>query len=62
MQSILRLAARRRTAGKWQGVHRAGDLRMDWTEPLLRRSAMGIVPRGDAAGMPATSPGAKGLG
>ena len=34
--------------------HRAGELRIDWTEPLLRRSAMGVASSGVTDGMPAT--------
>ena len=37
-----------------KACHRAGDLRMDWTEPLPRRSAMGIASSGGSAGVPAT--------
>ena len=55
-----RRGGERPASGK--AYHRAGDLRMDWTEPLLRRSAMGVPSRGDAAGMPATRPYVEGLG
>ena len=34
--------------------HRAGELRIDWTEPLLRRSAMGVASSGVTDGMPVT--------
>ena len=34
--------------------HRAGELRIDWTEPLLRRSAMGVASSGGTDGMPVT--------
>ena len=48
VQSILGLAARRqRKPARSMAAHRAGDSRIDWTEPLLRRSTMGIVSPGE---------------
>ena len=43
MQSIFWLAARRPPADSGRARHRAADQKMDWTEPLPRRSAMGVA-------------------
>ena len=48
---------RRRGGGQpasGKACHRAGELRIDWTEPQLRRSAMGVAWSGGTAGMPVT--------
>ena len=47
-----RLAARRRPADSGRALHRAADRKMDWTEPLPRRSAMGVAWSGGTAGVP----------
>ena len=45
-----RRGGERSASGK--ASHRAAELRMDWTEPLLRRPAMGVASSGGTAGMP----------
>ena len=50
MRSILGLAARQSAEGRGRVRDRAGELRMDWTEPRGARSAMGIGWSGGRAG------------
>ena len=50
VRSILGLAARHSAEGRGRVRDRAGELRMDWTEPRGARSAMGIGWSGGRAG------------